>query len=145
MLPNLNRYPLTITKGNIVKLLMMKVRFAMSSSVATVVDYVLYQILVKYMFSPVVSHLMSATVGMLINFFLHKKYIFQLKRSVKTAFLISLLVSVGGIGIGTVIINFLNSNDLFNNNQFVIKAIATGIVFFYNFYMKRFAFEKKFL
>ncbi len=124
---------------------MMKVRFAMSSSIATTVDYVLYQVLVKYVFSPVTSNIISATVGMLINFVLHKKYIFKLNRSVKAAFLISLLVSIGGISIGTFIVKYLNGINFFNTNQYIIKAIATGIVFFYNFYMKRFAFEKKFL
>lgn len=134
-----------ISKGNIVELFMMKVRFAMSSSIATTVDYILYQILVRYIFSPVVSNIISSTVGMLINFFLHKKYIFKLNRSVRAAFLISLLVSVGGISIGTYIVNLLNGIAVFNGNQYIIKAIATATVFFYNFYMKRFAFEKKFI
>ncbi len=122
---------------------MMKVKFAMSSSVATLVDYVLYQVLVRYLFSPVVSNLISATVGMVINFFLQKKYIFELKRSVNIAFIISLFVSVGGIGISTIIIHFLNKSEMLAGNQYIIKAIATGTVFFYNFYMKRFAFEKR--
>ena len=122
---------------------MMKVKFAMSSSVATLVDYVLYQVLVRYLFSPVVSNLISATVGMVINFFLQKKYIFELKRSVNIAFIISLLVSVGGIGISTIIIHFLNNSEMLSGNQYIIKAIATGTVFFYNFYLKRFAFEKR--
>jgi len=122
---------------------MMKVKFAMSSSVATIVDYVLYQVLVRYFFSPVVSNLISATVGMVINFFLQKKYIFELKRSVNIAFIISLLVSVGGIGISTIIIHFLNNSEILSGNQYIIKAIATGTVFFYNFYLKRFAFEKR--
>lgn len=124
---------------------MMKVKFAMSSSVATLVDYVLYQVLVRYFFSPVVSNLISATVGMVINFFLQKKYIFELKRSVNITFIISLLVSVGGIGISTIIIHFLNKSEMLAGNQYIIKAIATGTVFFYNFYMKRFAFEKRFI
>ena len=122
---------------------MMKVKFAMSSSLATLVDYVLYQVLVRYLFSPVASNLISATVGMVINFFLQKKYIFELKRSVKIAFIISLFVSVGGIGISTIIIHFLNNSEMLSGNQYIIKAIATGTVFFYNFYLKRFAFEKR--
>ena len=133
------------TTDNIVNLFKMKVKFAMSSSVATLVDYVLYQLLVKYLFSPVVSNLISATVGMIINFFLQKKYIFELNRSVKVAFIISLLVSVGGIGISTGIIHFLNKSEILAGNQYIIKAMATGTVFFYNFYMKRFAFEKRFI
>lgn len=141
----INSVLLPSTKDNIVNLFMMKVKFAMSSSVATLVDYVLYQVLVRYLFSPVVSNLISATVGMVINFFLQKKYIFELKRSVKIAFIISLLVSVGGIGISTGIIHFLNTSEILAGNQYIIKAIATGTVFFYNFYMKRFAFEKRFI
>ena len=140
-----NSYLLSTTIDNIVRLFMMKVKFAMSSSVATFVDYILYQVLVRYLFSPEVSNLISASVGMVINFFLQKKYIFELKRSVKIAFLISLLVSVGGIGISTGIIHYLNKSEMLAGNQYIIKAIATGTVFFYNFYMKRFAFEKKFI
>ena len=139
----INSFLLPSTKDNIVSLFMMKVKFAMSSSVATIVDYVLYQVLVRYFFSPVVSNLISATVGMVINFFLQKKYIFELKRSVNITFIISLLVSVGGIGISTIIIHFLNNSEILSGNQYIIKAIATGTVFFYNFYLKRFAFEKR--
>ena len=141
----INSFSLPSIKDNIVSLFMMKVKFAMSSSLATLVDYVLYQVLVRYFFSPVVSNLISATVGMVINFFLQKKYIFKLKRSVKIAFIISLFVSVGGIGISTSIIHFFNKNEMLAGNQYIIKAIATGTVFFYNFYMKRFAFEKRFI
>ncbi len=141
----INSLPLPSTKDNIVNLFMMKAKFAMSSSVATLVDYILYQIFVRYLFSPVVSNLLSASVGMLINFFLQKKYIFELNRSVKIAFMISLFVSIGGIGISTAIIHFLNKSEMLSSNQYIIKAVATGTVFFYNFYMKRFAFEKRFL
>jgi len=136
---------LSIQKDNIVKLLLLKAKFAMSSSLATAVDYFLYQILVKELFSPVVSNIISASVGMIINFILHKKYIFKLNRSARMAFLLSALVSIGGISISTGIIFMMNKVEFLQSNQYVIKAIATGIVFFYNFYMKRFAFEKKFL
>lgn len=123
----------------------MKMKFALSSSVATIVDYILYQVLVKYLLSPVASNLISASVGMLINFLLQKKYIFTLNRTVKKAFILSLMVSLVGIAMSTGIIHFLNKNEILNENQFIIKAIASGLVFFYNFYMKRFAFEKKFI
>lgn len=117
----------------------------MSSSIATTVDYVLYQVLVKDFFSPVVSNIISASVGMIINFVLHKRYIFKLNRSARMAFLLSALVSVGGICISTAIIFVMNKVEILQSNQYIIKAIATGLVFFYNFYMKRFAFEKRFL
>ncbi len=133
------------TTDNIVNLILMKVKFAMSSSVATIVDYILYQILVKYFFSTEVSYVLGASVGMLINFFLQKKHIFELNRPLKIAFVISLLVSIGGISIGTYIVSILKEVEMLGGNQFIIKAIATGTMFFYNFYMKRFAFEKRFI
>ncbi|SRR6056297_47134 len=119
-----------------------KLRFAASSSVATIADYVLYLLLVTTL-SPVVSNLISATTGMIINFVLQKRFIFQLKRRVYEAFGISLLTSIIGIGLGTLLIWFLNQYAFFENHQYVTKAIVTGLIFFYNFYMKRFAFERR--
>lgn len=133
------------TKKDILNLGKMKMKFGASSSIATVVDYVLYQILVRFLFGPAVSNVISASVGMIINFFLQKRFIFQLRRDARMAFVISVLVSVLGIFISTQIITYLTSHQYFNGNQYVIKAVATGIVFFYNFYMKRFAFERKML
>jgi putative flippase GtrA len=119
-----------------------KLRFAASSSVATLADYLLYLLLVTTL-SPVVSNLISASTGMVINFILQKRYIFQLKRRLYVAFGISLFSSVVGIGIGTLLIWLLNQFSFFAAHQYVTKALVTGLVFFYNFYMKRFAFERK--
>ncbi len=123
----------------------MKTQFAASSSIATIVDYLLYQVLINNWFSPELSNIISATIGMTINFVLQKKYIFELRRSLKTTFGLSLLVSIVGIGISTTLVHLLSKYSSFSDNQYAIKAIATGIVFFYNFYLKRFAFEKRFL
>lgn len=136
---------MSINLAKISTLIKMKLKFALSSSIATIVDYVLYQILVKYFFIPEYSNLLSASAGMIINFFLQKRFIFDLNRKATTAFAISALVSIGGIIISTIIIHLLTTHEIFNTNQYIIKAVATGIVFFYNFYLKRFAFEKKFL
>ena len=114
----------------------------MTSSIATAVDYTLYLILVMSL-SPVVSNLISAGTGMIINFFLQKRYIFELRRKFQYALAISVLTSLIGIALSTSIIWVLNYVFTFTEYQFIIKGIATGIVFFYNFYMKRFAFEKR--
>ena len=119
-----------------------KLKFGMTSSIATAVDYTLYLILVMSL-SPVVSNLISAGTGMIINFFLQKRYIFELRRKFQYALAISVLTSLIGIALSTSIIWVLNYVFTFTEYQFIIKGIATGIVFFYNFYMKRFAFEKR--
>lgn len=132
-------------KEGLISLFLIKLKFAVSSAFATIVDYFLYILLVSYAFTPVISNLISASVGMILNFVIQKRYIFTLKRKAATVFLISVLVSLGGVGLGTLFIFLLNKIAFFNEYQFVTKAIVIGLIFNYNFYFKRFAFEKRFL
>lgn len=127
------------------KLFFLKVKFAMTSSVATLVDYGLYLALVYSVLSPVLSNIVSASCGMIVNFFLQKRFVFNLQRKVSTAFALAILVSLGGIALGTTIIWVLNHWAFFQIHQYLTKLVATGVVFFYNFYLKRFVFEKRFL
>ncbi|HMO41312.1 MAG TPA: GtrA family protein [Saprospiraceae bacterium] len=126
------------------RLITLKMKFAMASGLATAVDYGVYIGLVHYFFSPVVSNIISYSCGMVINFLLQKRFIFSLQRTVSQAFALSMLVSLGGLLLSTAIIYLLNRITMLTNYQFIIKLIATGIVFFYNFYLKRFVFEKRF-
>jgi putative flippase GtrA len=93
----------------------------------------------------VVSNIISASTGMLINFILQKRYIFELRRKVGAAFGISLITSILGIALGTGLIWLLNLEPFFREHQYITKAIVTGLIFFYNFYMKRFAFERRWM
>lgn len=119
-----------------------KFKFALSSSVATATDYSLYMLLVSSI-NPVAANLISAGSGMVINFLLQKRFIFKLDRKVRDAFAISLFASLIGIGISTLVIYYLNQYPFFIEHQYITKALAIGIVFFYNFYSKRYAFERK--
>jgi putative flippase GtrA len=82
---------------------------------------------------------------MIVNFFLQKRFVFALQRKVHTAFILAIVVSLGGIALGTLIIWALNHWPFFQVHQYITKLCATGLVFFYNFYLKRFVFEKRFL
>lgn len=125
-------------------LLEQKIKFAIASVIATSTDYALYLLFTLYLhFAPVPSNIVSASTGMLINFFLHKRMVFTLQRKAHHAFLLSVIVSVGGIGLGTALIYLLTQHLFFLRHQYITKLIATATVFFYNFYLKRFAFEKK--
>lgn len=127
------------------KLFFLKVKFAITSLVATAVDYGLYLALVSSVFSPVPSNVISYSCGMVVNFFLQKQYVFDLRRKVYNAFLLATAVSLGGLVLSTTIIWTLNHWPFFQVHQYVTKLCATGLVFFYNFYLKRFVFEKRFL
>lgn len=126
-------------------LFQLKARFAMTGAVATTVDYVLYLLLVGRFFSPVVSNIISYSCGMVINFLLQKRFVFALRGSAYRAFALSMMVSLGGMALSTGIIYSLTQLDFFNRHQYITKLCATGTVFFYNFYLKRYVFERKFI
>ena len=120
-----------------------KLKFASTSLVATVVDYVLYLSLVYSGLDKVPSNIISASCGFLVNFFLQKKFIFQLRRKTGHTFLISMTFSALGIGLSTTFIYFLSKIPFLDSHQYITKLLVTGIMFFYNFYTKRLAFEKR--
>jgi putative flippase GtrA len=105
----------------------------------------MYLYLVSTSLGVIPSNLIASGLGMLVNFFLQKKFIFKLERNIKLAFVISLASSVVGIGIGTSMLYGMSQLIFFARHQYIAKAVVTGIVFFYNFYMKRYAFERKFV
>lgn len=127
------------------ELIRMKARFAMTGAVATTVDYVVYLVLVSRVFSPVVSNIISYSCGMVINFLLQKRFVFALQGSAYRAFLLSLMVSLGGMALSTSIIYGLTQFGFFIRHQYITKLCATGVVFFYNFYLKRYVFERRFI
>jgi len=129
--------------ATIKSLILLKTKFALSGLVATLVDYSIYLILVYTFLSPTISNIISASCGMVINFILQKKYVFELKRKVWSAFQLSILVSIVGIALSTFIVTYLSNSMFFNNHQYITKLCATGVIFFYNFYLKRYVFEKK--
>lgn len=117
-----------------------------SSAIATSTDYVIYGILTHWLgITQTSAHLFSASCGMLVNFFLQKRFVFELRRNVRNAFIGALLVSIGGILLGMFIIWLLNHFPFFQQTPFASKICATGVVFFYNFYLKRYVFEKRFI
>ena len=123
----------------------MKARYAMGGGIATSVDYIIYFSLVDRIFPPVYSQMIAYSVSVIVNFLFQKKFVFELNRSTKSAFGLSMLVSVGGLILSTSIIYTLNLYPFLRSNQIITKILTSGIVFFYNFYLKRYVFEKKFL
>lgn len=125
-------------------LLALKGKFALSGLVATSIDYVLYLLLVGWFFSPVISNIISYSLAVILNFSLQRRYVFSMQRPIPQAFLMSVGISAGGLGISTGLIHFFSQVDFFAERQYVAKLLTTGLVFFYNFYLKRYAFEKRF-
>ncbi len=123
------------------KHLVLQVKFALSGAVATSTDYVFYLLLVNNLFKPAPANLISYSTAMVINFLLQKKYIFTLRGSVSKTFVLSAAVSIGGLLLSTIIVHQLTQASFYLERQYFTKLIATGIVFFYNYYLKRYVFE----
>ena len=122
-----------------------KMRFVMTSGLSTALDYVFYLFLVSTVFVPVVANVVSYTIIMILNFILQRYLVFNLERKLKQAFKIAMLVSFGGMVLSTIMVYWLNHYQYLAQRQYLLKMIATGTLFFYNFYLKRYAFERKFV
>ena len=120
-------------------------RFAMTGGIATGVDITLYLVFVSAFLGPVAANIASFGIAMCLNFFLQRRFVFDLNRPLLDAFKLSMAVSFGGMALSTSIVYALNAVSPLNDSQWLIKLIATGLVFFYNYFMKRYAFEKRFL
>ncbi len=125
------------------KLFLIKLRFAASGLVATGLDYVLYMVLVTYFLEPVPANLISYSIAVVANFLMQKRFVFKLQGSASRAFFWSVAASAVGLLISTGIIYWLNLYPFFAERQYLTKIIATGLIFFYNFYTKRFIFERR--
>lgn len=121
-----------------------KLKFAASSSIATATDYILYILLVGHFFTPVVSNMISYSCAVILNFTLQNQFIFINQRKLHHTFIWSMSFSLIGLILSTLLIWLLNHFAYLASNQYLTKIIVTGIIFFYNFYSKRYAFEKRF-
>lgn len=126
-------------------LLQLLLKYAASAGLATLVDYALFFALIEGLqFSATMAQPFAYMAGVLVNFVLQKRFVFDLKRSVWSAFGLALLVSLGGLLLSTGIIYLLdNWVPFFQQRHFWAKLLTTGIVFFYNFSFKRLVFEGK--
>lgn len=122
-----------------------KFKFAITSSVATALDYGVYISLTMLAhFSETLSHGISYTLAMILNFILQKKFIFANNRKTGYAFTLSVTFSLIGWLISQALFNFLiHYFDFFKTNDILAKITVTATIFLYNFYTKRFSFEKK--
>ena len=122
-----------------------KFKFALTSSVATLVDYGIYlSLTMLFMVNESVSHAISYSVAMVMNFMLQRRYIFESKRRTSTIFAMSVMFSLIGWLLSQGIFNLLiYTVPFFGKYDILAKIATTGSIFLYNFYTKRFSFERK--
>lgn len=120
-----------------------KIPFAVTGGIATGINAGVYLLLVDRVLPPGPATLIAYWSSVLLNFVLQRHFVFELNRSLRSAFVLSLLVSVGGMGLDWLIVTGLHRFPVLGQAEWLIKGAAISIVFFYNFYAKRRVFEGK--
>ncbi|HFA48147.1 MAG TPA: GtrA family protein [Bacteroidetes bacterium] len=127
------------------KLFILKAKYATASATATAVDYILYFILLQFGLQKTLANFISYPFGVVFNFMLQKKYIFSMKRGLRKTFVLAMLVSAGGWAMNATIFSFFMKIPFLNEYHWFAKILVNAIIFFYNFYGKRYVFEKRFI
>lgn len=120
-----------------------KISFAITGAIATGINGGVYLLLVDRVLPPGPATLIAYWSSVLLNFFMQRYFVFQLNRSLRSAFVLSMLVSIGGMGLDWLIVTGLHRFPVLGNTEYIIKGVAIFVVFFYNFYAKRRVFEGK--
>ena len=130
---------------SILQLVKLKVQFGFASLFATGIDYTLFLLLVNLDVHAVNAHYTSASIGMVVNFVVQNQFVFMRERNLLPTFILSMLVSIIGIFFGGLLMGKLQQFDFWGSHLYVAKIAVTAVLFFYNFYLKRLVFEKRFL
>ncbi len=127
------------------QLIRLKWKYAKAKLVSTGVDYGLYLLLVQQIGTePVLGGTIAYGVAVLVSFLMERYFVFDLQRKMAHAFVGAMLVSLGGLALNAGVIWVLDQIIFLSERQYLLKLVAIGIVFFYNFYFKRFVFERRF-
>lgn len=121
-----------------------KLQFGFSSILATGLDYSAFILLVRAEINAVYAHAISASIGMLVNFFVQNNFVFNRQRNVWSVFVMSMGISLIGVGLSSICLSALLRINWLGAHPILAKMVVTLLLFFYNFYLKRYSFEKRF-
>ena len=108
-----------------------KIKFGMTSTIATAIDHIIYLVLIKYIIESK-AHFISYAIGIITNFILQKRFVFMLKRKVYVTFILSVSFSIFGLIAGTFLIHYFAKIDFFSNHKYYNKLLVTVMIFIYN-------------
>lgn len=139
------------------KFLILFGKFAVTGAMASVVNFAVFNLLFYWVFSlhhvdpalaafkrkSVISDMIAYASGVLFNYTLHKRFIFEQRRSASVTFALYILVSVIGLAMSAGLTWLFVKMPFFAQHPPIMKITTMGLVFIYNFFSKRFAFEKR--
>jgi len=140
-------------KERIIAFVLPKLKFAGTSGIATIIDYGLTFLLLNILglqqtfswngIDFKLANSIGVAAGMLSNFILQKRFVFKTQRNIYLIFILTIAFSFLGFLLNQWLFSFLRQQISFlSQHTFITKVIVTGIMFLFNFYTKRFSFEK---
>ena len=126
------------------KLLVQIFKFVIVGGTATILDWIIYFILYKFVhMEPIIGNLIAFGVSVIYNYWASCKYVFEVtKEKSKTRLLIEFFIfAFIGLGINELLI-WIFVNQL-KWNAMIVKILATIIVMVFNFITRKKFLEKK--
>jgi putative flippase GtrA len=117
-------------------------KFAATSLLGTGLDFLSFTFIFRLILPLFWAEIGAALIGMIVNFFMQKKFVFQLNRKVQAAFILSIAVSFILMFAGAFALTSLVKIEPFTTFPLIAKVTVMGMKFVFNFFSKRWIFEK---
>lgn len=111
-------------------------RFFWIGGLTTLIDYLLYAVLVFFGFSYILGIVVGYFVGLLVNFYLTRKYVFQNGskfETIKKEFGAVFFIAIIAVGLNILIVKILAPII----DYYSARVVAIILVFFVNFYLRK--------
>lgn len=119
------------------------VKFGTTSLLGTGLDFLSFTLIFRHALPVFWAELCSAFIGMVVNFFMQKKFVFNLNRKASTAFLLSVAFSFVFMFAGAFVMKALSQTTFFADFLIGAKILVMGGKFLLNYFSKRWVFEKR--
>jgi len=120
------------------KLLLQIFKFIIVGGIATIIDWIIYYILVKHIkMDPLIGNIISFSISVIYNFTASVKWVFNVNenKSKKKMFIEFIVFSIIGLLL-TELLLWIGIH-LLGQNEIMIKIISTAIVMVFNFITRK--------
>jgi len=112
-------------------------KFAYVGVVSTITDYAVYALLLYFQIPYYLAIIIGYNAGVVVNFFLTRKYVFTKCCRFDSAykeFLAVFAVSVAAVALNIAIVSILYE---YGANYYIGRVVAIILVFFFNYFMRK--------
>lgn len=117
-------------------------KFAATSLLGTSLDFLSFTFIFRLLLPLFWAEIGAALIGMIVNFYMQKRFVFQLNRKVQTAFILSIAVSFILMFAGAFALTAFVSFEPFASFPLIAKVCVMGMKFVFNYFSKKWIFEK---